>query len=253
MKVLLKMESAKLMAGVVEATETLVEEASVKIAPDEGLSLAALDPAKTAMVQVFLPRDFFAEFDVEDTVFVGVNFTELARILKRAKRRDGLEIELLDESRLAIRLVGDYRREFILPTIAGEPVELRRLKVEFTAGIRIDSKRFPDIVKDLKMMGAEMEIYIDQERAEFKARSERGESVVTIGREDPVALDIWADQPARSLYSMAYLERLTKPASISPELTIEIASDRPLKMFYSLGGIEQAGITYYLANMTPPV
>ena len=248
-EVILVFEEGKVVRKVVEAVEAMIEEATFKVSPEEGFVLQALDPAKIAMVQVFLPKSFFSEIQVDKESFFGVNFTELVKIMKRVKADDRVEFRLTRDS-LTVVIRNGFKRTHRLALLPPEEFQVRSLKVNFTAGIRMDSKRLPDVIKELKGIASEVEITIDGEKAEFGARSERQESRITIEKTDPVVLDIWAEEPARAVYGMAYLERMTKPADISAEVTLEMATDKPLKLHYSIGGFADAGVRYYLANVS---
>ncbi|MGC8932867.1 MAG: hypothetical protein ACP5KE_06490 [Candidatus Methanodesulfokora sp.] len=242
-------DDAKSLKGIVSAISAIVDEATIKLSPKEGLVLSALEPAKTAMVQLMLPRDLFSVFEVENEGFYSINFKELERTLKRVKGESSVELRF-EESRFVIRTVGEYKKSFKLPLLAGEPFEVKSPKVEFKAGIRMESKRFPEIISDIELMGTDVQISIDSEKAEFRVQSDKGEAEITLSRDDPVVMDIWSTEPSRSTYSISYLDRMSEPAKIASELRMEIATDKPMKLFYPLGGIPDAGITYYLAHIS---
>ncbi len=247
-EVVLVFEEGKVIRKIVEAVEALIEEATFKVSPEEGFVLQALDPAKIAMVQVFLPKPFFSEIQVEGESFFGVNFTELAKVMKRVKSDDRVEFHLTRDS-LTVVLRDGFKRTHRLALLPPEEFQVRSLKVNFTAGIRMDSRKMPEIIKELKGISSEVEITIDGERTEFAARSERQESRITIEKTDPIVLDIWAQEPARAVYGLGYLEKMVKPADISAEVSLEIATDKPMMMKYSIGGFADARVVYYLANV----
>lgn len=241
-------EEAGALKAIVDAVESLVGEASVKLDPEEGMGLQALDPSKTAMIQLVLPRTYFIDFEVDQPNFYGINFTDLSKVLRRVKAREKVELELA-ESLMKVIVTDGYRKTFKLPLLAGIPFELRTLKVDYKAKARLDSDVIPNAIKDLKIIGSDVEIYMDDEKVEFNVESDRGKATISITKEDRALIDIWAEEPSRSVYNMAYLEKMTKPADISEEADLELRTQAPLKLTYPLGGIEGAGITYYLANM----
>lgn len=244
----LLVDDAKAFKGAMSAVETLVEEATFKVDPESGVSLAALEPAKTAMVLVILPRPFFSELKAEGERFVGVNFTELMRILKRVKATETIGLTL-EEANLRLEIAGHYTRRFKLPLLSGEPFKMKELKVDFKAGVRIEAKRFPSMVKDLSLVGNEVEIEIEGSKASYRARGHRRESEIEITKEDPILVDIWAEEPSKSTYSLAYLDRISNPADIAHDMTMELANNTPMRIRYSLG-FEGASITYYLAHLS---
>ena len=241
-------DETKTFTGSMSAVELLVEEATIKIDPEAGLSLSALEPAKTAMVQVVLPKPFFTEFEVDQERYVGINFTELIKVLKRAKSTEIVAL-IFDENSITVEIKGKYTRKFILPLLAGEPFKMRELKVDFKAGARIECKGFPSMIKDLELVGNEVEVEISTEAVKLKTSGRGTESVIEISREDPILLDLWADEPSKSIYSLAYLERMAKPAAIAQDMSIEISTNTPMRMRYSLG-FEGANVTYYLVHLS---
>ncbi len=241
-------EEAGTLKAIVEAVESLVGEASIKLDPEEGLGLQALDPSKTAMIQLILPRTYFIDFNVDQSGFYGINFTDLSKVLKRVKTKERVELEF-SESFMKVITTNSYRKSFELPLLAGTPFEYKTLKVDYKAKARMDSEVIPNAVKDLKIVGSDVEIYIDSEKIEFRTSSDKGKAVVSIGKEDRALIDVWAEEPSHSVYNMAYLEKMTKPAKISEETDLELKTQAPLKLSYPLGGIEGAGITYYLAHL----
>ncbi len=244
----LVVDETKAFTGSMVAVELLVEEATIRIDPESGLSLSALEPAKTAMVQLVLPKPFFSEFEVEEERYVGINFTELIRVLKRAKATETVAL-IFDGNTITVEIRGKYTRRFVLPLLSGEPFKMRELKVDFKAGARIECKGFPSMIKDLELVGNEVEIEITSEALRLKTAGRGTESLIEISRDDPILLDIWADEPSKSTYSLAYLERMAKPATIAQDMSIEISTNTPMRMRYSLG-YEGASITYYLAHLS---
>lgn len=241
-------EEASTLKAIVDAVESLVSEASIKLDPEEGMGLQALDPSKTAMIQLMLPRTYFIEFEADQSNFYGINFTDLSKILKRVKARERVELEF-SESLMKLTATDGYRKRFELPLLAGTPFEFKTLKVDYKAGARLDSDVIPNAIKDLKIIGSDVEIYIDGDKVEFNVESDRGKATISITKEDRALIDIWAEESSRSVYNMAYLEKMTKPAKISEEADLELKTQAPLKLTYPLGGIEGAGITYYLAHL----
>lgn len=241
-------EEAGTLKAIVESVELLVGEASVKMDPDWGFGLQALDPSKTAMIQVSLPRAYFIEFEAEAGRFYGIDFTDLAKVLKRVKNKERVEL-LFTESSMKLTSMNGYKRVFEFPLLAGTPFEFKTIRVDFKAKARLDSGTIPNVIRDLKVVGSDVEIYIDSEKVEFRVSSDRGKAVISITRDDRALIDIWAEEPSRSLYNMAYLEKMVKPADISEEADVELRTNAPLKLSYPIGGVEGAGITYYLAHL----
>ena len=241
-------EEAAVLKSIVDAIDVLVGEATIKMDPEEGLLLYALDTSKTAAIILNLPRSYFIEIEIPEKGFYGINFSDLSRILKRAKAKERVELTL-GENTLRVVIMDGYKREFELSLLAGQEFEVRTPPIEFKAKARLDSEVIPNAIKSLSLVGSDMEILIDGEKVEMTTTGERGKARVVVTKEDRDLIDVWAEEPSKSLYSMSYLEKMSKPAKIAEEAVLELSTNMPLKLTYPLGGIEGAGITYYLANI----
>jgi proliferating cell nuclear antigen len=76
---------------IMDAVAVLIEETSLVISSD-GARIRALDPSRTAMVDLFMPREAFEEYPTgsEGDVRIGINFDDFKKLLSRVKKGDRL-------------------------------------------------------------------------------------------------------------------------------------------------------------------
>jgi proliferating cell nuclear antigen len=241
----------RLLKGLVSAISAIVDEATVKLSPKDGLLLSALDPGKTAMIQLTLPREQFSVFDAEDEDFYLVNFRELERVIKRIRGESDVELRL-EESGLTVRSVGEYKKTYRLPLLAGEPFEVKSPKVEFksrvtmmaTEGKKRIPIRLPEIISDMELMGTDVQVSVDSDKAVFSVQGDRGEAEAILTREDPTIVEIESEEPSTSVYAISYLDRMTEPVKMALGLKMEMATNKPMKLTYNIGMGELA---YWIA------
>jgi DNA polymerase sliding clamp subunit (PCNA homolog) len=113
----------------VDAVSALIEEANFALASD-GLKLRALDPSRTAMIDLLIPKEAFEEFpeSLNEEVRIGVNFDDFKKLLRRIKKGDKLGIEV-GEGKLKVRLLGKASRTMTLPLVDIGAEELPTPKV----------------------------------------------------------------------------------------------------------------------------
>lgn len=242
-------DAPKVLAAVLTAAGELIEEATIKVDPENGLTLQSLDAAKIAMIQIFIPPHCWTEVQApEDGAFYGLPLTDMVRVIKRIKGDERLTVTFTPND-VVLKVVGAFTKTHQLALLPPEEFEVRSLKVNFTAGIRMDPKVLPEIIRELKSVGVmEIKISIDGNETTFSAKSERKETSITLSRTDPVVLDMWAeDGPVKAYFSINYLERFVPAFKAAAEVKIDLASDKPMKITLPLkdGGT----IVYYLANV----
>ena len=82
----------------------LVNEVTIKIDKDK-LELIAMDPANVAMIVFKLLSSAFIEYNVDKEEQISISLDSFRQILRRAKPRDTITLELDDKkSRLRIKL-----------------------------------------------------------------------------------------------------------------------------------------------------
>src|SRR5512136_389621 len=93
----LKVSDAKLLRDMATAISILVDEATFKIDP-EGLKLRAMDPSRVAMIDFEWPKTIFEEYVVTEPTKIGINITELLKLLKRAGKEETVELALAEKT-----------------------------------------------------------------------------------------------------------------------------------------------------------
>jgi proliferating cell nuclear antigen len=81
----LSLEDPKTFIGILDAISTVVDEA-VFTANEEALTLRSLDSARSAMVDVRLPKQFFTEYEATGQTNIGIRIKDLIKIAKLGKR-----------------------------------------------------------------------------------------------------------------------------------------------------------------------
>ncbi len=238
-------EGADIFKKSMKAIGKLIDE-GVFVFDGEGLKLRATDPSKIAMVDFFLPRHAFREYDVSEEVKVGLNIDDVLNALKRAKATEEVHLSLSEDgSRFTIELVGKARRRFVLPVLDIAGTELPTPKLTFTATAKILAEVVENAFKDADAFASHVTFDMTEESFVIKASGAKGEYVLELkkGVHDAL-LDLTVSEPARASYPLDYLQDMVSEVSKTSSITLAIKTDAPLKLSYSFG---DASFVYYLA------
>ncbi len=238
---------AKEFTYIVQAIAALIEEASFVVSSD-GLKLRALDPSRTAMIDLFIPREAFEEYpDVSEDVRVGLNFDDFKKILKRIKKGDKIGLEIV-EGKVKVKIIGKTSRTMALPMLEVGGEELPTPKVVFTVMAKVSSDALYEAVKDADVIADSVKFEAKDDGLYIIASSDKGDLEVKFEREGEVMFEYDLKEPASAKYSLDYLvDAVSKAYRVSDIAVIEFATQKPVSLTFEIpmGG----KLTYYIAPM----
>jgi proliferating cell nuclear antigen len=83
------------------AISTLVDEATFE-ATTEGLSFRGMDPSHVALIDISWPNSAFEVYEADSAVKFGVRIDEFSKLMKRADKRDAIEVQVTEDSILDV-------------------------------------------------------------------------------------------------------------------------------------------------------
>jgi len=256
-------DSAKTIREVIASIAEIIEEGNF-YAKEDGLEFSAMDESRVAMAILKIPRETFLtyEFEVEedrDAIIMGVNFSDLKKIMRRGGADDSIMLSLKKYKEKQFFTVTFYResadkktmvRSFSLPLLDIPEERINIGKMEHDVVVEFSpAKFFSNLIEDAKTIGEDLRIIADQERKEIKfiSESEIGEFYeYTANLEYEETVANWEIRNnAESLYSIDFLKKMVKAAKVADLVRIGYSQERPIKITYLIGGgIE---LTYLLA------
>ncbi len=229
----------------IKAIGKIVDE-GVFVFDDEGMKLRSTDPSKIAMVDFLLPKQAFREYEVTETVKVGLNIDDILNALKRAKSTEEVHLSLSEDgSRFIVELIGKARRRFVLPVLDIAGAELPTPKLTFTASAKVMAEVIQNAFKDADAFASHVTLDMTSDAFTIKASGTKGEYVLELKKDvHDALLDLTVSEPARASYPLDYLQDMVGEVSKTAAVTLSIKTDAPLKLGYSIG---DASFVYYLA------
>lgn len=174
---------AREWAAIVDAIAVLIEEATFSVAQD-GLRLRALDPSRTSMVDLFIPKEAFEEYpDVGSEEHIGINFNDLKKVLKRSRKDDKVMLET-DNGKLKVKLVGGKAaRTITMPMLDIGMEQLPTPKVVFTVTAKLASDALDQAIKDVEIIADAIKFEGKEDGIYVKASSDKGDVEVKFEKE----------------------------------------------------------------------
>jgi len=237
-------DNAKIFKDCVDSLVTLIDEGEFQITK-EGIKLRAMDPSQIAMVDFNFPKSALEKYEVPSETKIGLNLEDLSKVTGRVRPGEKLILKMdKTGSRLEMVFKGKTTRRFTIPLLDISGASPKQPKIEFDSKIKINGSTLKEGLKDASLISSHVALKADKNGFEISATGDKGEVLIEAKKDDDVLLEHTVNVESRSLYPLEYLNDLLKSAENEAVITLEIKTDHPLRIEYSIG---QATIVYYLA------
>jgi proliferating cell nuclear antigen len=224
------MAESKVLKTCVGMMVNLIEEAAFKFTPD-GIKMKAMDPSHIALVDFELPVTAFVEYNFKQPIVLGINLLEMNKIISRGKAEDELILELDEkQNRLGLTFKGISTRRLSLPLIDVREAELPEPKLQFTATAEVLAGVIQDGLKDAEIVGDNVRFELSENGLVISAESDKGTTELKLGKGDKGLAKLSIKQPARAMFNIKYLTDITKAASATDIITVNLGMDLPIQM-----------------------
>lgn len=239
----LVIQDAPALKAAVDAIVCLVEEGQFEIKAD-GIQLKAMDPSQISMVSFTMPKAAFVEYNVPEEMKLGLDIGQLSNVLSRGKKGEKAELSV-EDGRLVVKFIGDkHKRTFKVPLIeTGDRVQ-REPKIEFSNYAKIRADAIKETLKDAKLISSHVRLQLTPEQFVVDVKGENGDVKAEFEAGSPEITELKSATPAKATFPLQYLEDMVKATSSSSIVTVNLETDRPLKLEYE---IEGAKVVYFLA------
>ena len=227
----------------VDAIASFISEGNFRFT-EKGISLRAVDPSQIVLVDCFIEKSAFTQYQIEPTL-VGVDIVELSRMLARSLPNDKLFLDVSD-AEMELKLEGDFTRSFSLPLIDvsdGEK-EIKIPENKFDARVEINARLLKEALKDAHIFGSSVTLKVKNKQFHIEAKGSQG-TLRTVSKEGKL-ISVKHGVDVTSKYSLNYLSNVVKEADNDSIITLELKSDAPLRVGYEIG---KTKLQYYLAHM----
>jgi proliferating cell nuclear antigen len=239
----LVVQDAPALKSAIDSIVCLVEEGQFEIKSD-GLYLKAMDPSQISMVSFSMPKTAFTEYHLPEERKIGVDIGQLSNVLARGKKGEQVELSV-EEGRLVVKFFGEkHKRTFKIPLIeTGDRVQ-REPKIEFQNFAKIKADAIKETLKDAKLISSHVRLQLTPDQFIVDVRGENGDVKAEFEKGSAEVSELNTVTAAKATFPLQYLEDMVRATNANSTVTINLETDRPLKLEYD---IECAKVVYYLA------
>ncbi|KAG1449557.1 hypothetical protein G6F56_008608 [Rhizopus delemar] len=248
-----RLQQAKLLKSILEAVRELVTDCNLDC-NDSGIALQAMDNSHVALVALMLRSDGFDPYRCDRNLPLGINLTNLSKILKCARNDDILTLKA-DDGGDVVNFVfeskdSDKVSSYDLKLLDIDSEHLGIPDTTYDANIQMPSVKFQEIVRDLSTLSDSITIECTKEGIKFSADGEIARGSVTVKASSSVddedeSTTIELQQSVAMSFAVKYLVNFTKATPLSSRVSLNMSADVPLLIDYKLDNIGY--VRYYLA------
>ena len=216
----IELENIKNFKNILTNVEYFLEEVKFEVDSD-GLRFRGLDKSHIAFIGLYVDRDYFDTFDIDEPQSCIVDTNELVRIIKRAKSNDTLVLSF-DESNLKLQFInGDTKRNFRIRQVDMEYDSPPMPNIEYPISFNVGYKLLIDSVKDA-------ELYSEKVRLRTNGYTLFVETDSNVGDYRSELFSLKNIGKYKSIFSISWLNKIFKISGISDEISISMGNDMPL-------------------------
>jgi proliferating cell nuclear antigen len=223
---------ADVLSSALAPVSALVDECKLRTS-EGGLGITAVDPANVGMVDVDLDASAAASWSADDHV-LGINLERLLEVISLADSDEMLHLSLDAETRkLSVEAGGlEVTIAMIDPdTIRAEP-DIPDLELPGT--YVLEGRELSRAVTAADLVSDHIEITgVDEETLMFAADGDTDDVRLTLS-EELLSARHDSGELVESLFSLSYLESMSKPMAADTEVSLLVGDEFPVKMRYSL-------------------
>jgi len=246
----LKLENSKILKTIVETLGSIIDETEIKITPEQFI-ITAMDPSRICLLKLTIDKEDFDEYEADGEFSLGINLSDLEKIMKRASSDDSLKLKHTttdNKIKIIMQREGSARaRTFTLALLDLDIEEIAMnnlLAIEYPISWVIDPDFLIEAIKDAEIYSEILNIQAQENIGlTFQSSGQIGEMVYELGLDEFIETDI--ESTEKGAYSLNFLRAIMKITSITEKLKVSLKTDHPIKMFFNL--LEGGELNYFLA------
>ena len=236
----------KQFSNIINVIKDLINDTKIYITGN-GLHMSTMDANHICLCKFNLDRDLFSEFLCDEKAEIGFNINIVSKILNCSSNIDSLSLELENEDsdKIKIYFTGDYSMTFNINLINLENSIQNIDDSNYNNCIKLESKKFNTIIKDLQIIGDTIELICENNNIIFKTTGDNGELEIKLIEDDTI--NIQNNESYSDKFSLVYLSTFTKALAVSNFVTLKLLNNSPMIVEFYINETEMSYLKFYLA------
>jgi proliferating cell nuclear antigen len=216
------------------------------IAVIKGLLFRGMDPSHVALIDIHWPNSAFQKFYCNDSIKFGVRIDEFSKLIRRADKKDKVEVSIGENSMLVIRIENGYSREYKMRLIESSSGSTPLPKLNFNSRVVLNSSTIDRIFSDIQVVSEYITLDSEKTKILFNGKGDSGEANITLDQTSEGLEDIAVKEKSSATYSLDYLSRMIKAVGgAGGSVIAEYSTKMPLRLEFRVANIGR--IHFYLA------
>jgi len=219
--------------------------------------IQGMDKSHVCLYDVVLLSNWFNEFNVEKAFVISFDSNIFFTIINSKQDTNDIIIkhdkgcDNDDEDNLFLELVsqqhskGEFNKYFKIPLVDYDYELMGIPTVDYDAEFSIHSKKICEIVSQMMVFGADIQINCSEDKIDLVTNGVTGEMLVNIPIEDLTQYSIVEGEEIQLSYSLSYIHKMCLTNKLSSEIDFFISGESPMKLKYDLGN--DSYLEFYIA------
>ena len=231
------------LKAIISAVSTLVEEATF-VATSEGITFRGMDPSHVALVDISWPNSAFERYECDAEIKFGVRIEEFDKIIKRAEKKNAIELSVGDDNMLHISL--GRNKSYKMRLVESSANETPLPKIPYDATVVLPISTFSRTLDDVVVVSEYMTIECEGNKATFSGKGDSGEVAIEMDTSMEELEELESPSKNVGTYSMEYLKPIVKAVgSAVDSVKCEYSDNKPLRVEFKISAV--GVIHFYLA------
>jgi len=212
-----------------------------------------MDKSHVCLFDVVLVSEWFHEYDVTQSVTISFDSSIFFTIINSKQDSNDIIIKNNpdDTDNLFVELIstehskGDFNKYFKIPLVDYDYEMMGIPPTDYDAEFSIYSKKICEIVSQMMVFGADIQINCSEEKIDLVTNGVTGEMLVNIPIEDLTQYSIVEGQEINLSYSLSYIHKMCLTNKLSNEIDFFISENSPMKLKYDL--LDNSYFEFYIA------
>lgn len=219
--------------NIIDVIAPVIDEAKF-VATGEGWRMQAMDQSKILLIDLFISKGFFKEYECKGDVNIELRIPDLNKLLKRSSSEEA-EITLDEKTnKVNFKFMGKTKRTHKLKMI--EVMEDQEIPPGSLEKIEPKLENYLELITDdVKTVTGDALLYSDaailsltKEKFLVEAAGDTGDYELEIALKEENKADVKSD--IKSSYALSYLTYVLKASSFSDLIKVRFSSNNPILM-----------------------